>query len=158
VRIVTLPGFVAWDRLGIAVEHFVEYNGKPVLSVKKAFRKVAKLCEPDLSEGNVTPHTMRDTAAAWLMQAGVDLWVAAGYLGMTVETLERTYGYHPPDLHLPEMVRQIVILTVGARFGAAYEIYAHGAVALANGMSAERLATIAAGLRPADLTSEEGIG
>ena len=41
---------------------------------------------------------------------------------------------------------------------AAYEIYAHGAVALANGMSAERLATIAAGLRPADLTSEEGIG
>jgi 4-carboxymuconolactone decarboxylase len=60
--------------------------------------------------------------------------------------------------HLPEMIRQIVILTVGARFGAAYEIYAHGAVALANGMSAERLATIAAGLRPADLTSEEGIG
>jgi 4-carboxymuconolactone decarboxylase len=60
--------------------------------------------------------------------------------------------------HLPEMVRQIVILTVGARFGAAYEIYAHSAVALANGMSAERLATIAAGLRPADLTSEEGIG
>jgi len=60
--------------------------------------------------------------------------------------------------HLPEMVRQIVILTVGARFGTAYEIYAHGAVALANGMRAGRLATIAAGLRPADLTSEEGIG
>jgi 4-carboxymuconolactone decarboxylase len=60
--------------------------------------------------------------------------------------------------HLPEMVRQIVILTVGARFGAAYEIYAHGAVAMANGMNAERLATIAAGLRPADLTSEEAIG
>jgi 4-carboxymuconolactone decarboxylase len=47
---------------------------------------------------------------------------------------------------------------VGARFGAAYEIYAHGAVAQANGMSAERLATIAAGLRPADLTREQGIG
>jgi len=29
------------------------------------------------------PHTMRDTAAAWLMQAGADLWV-------TVETLELT--------------------------------------------------------------------
>jgi 4-carboxymuconolactone decarboxylase len=27
--------------------------------------------------------------------------------------------------HLAEMVRQIVILAVGARFGAAYEIYAH---------------------------------
>jgi integrase len=86
-----------WDRLGIAVEHFVEYNGKPVLSVKKAFRKVVKLCDLDLSEGNVTPHTLRHTAATWLMQAGVDLWVAAGYLGMTVETLERTYGHHHPD-------------------------------------------------------------
>jgi 4-carboxymuconolactone decarboxylase len=58
--------------------------------------------------------------------------------------------------HLPEMVRQIVILTVGSKFGAAYEIYAHGAVASANGMSAERLATIAANLRPTDLTREEG--
>jgi 4-carboxymuconolactone decarboxylase len=60
--------------------------------------------------------------------------------------------------HLPEMVRQIIILTVGAKFGAAYEIYAHGAVALANGMSAQRLATIAAGVRPPDLTNEEGMG
>src|ERR1700686_4619810 len=60
--------------------------------------------------------------------------------------------------HLPEMVRQIVILAGGARFGAAYEIYAHGTVALANGMSTERLATMAAGRGPADLLSEEGIG
>jgi 4-carboxymuconolactone decarboxylase len=59
--------------------------------------------------------------------------------------------------HLPEMVRQIVILTVGSKFNAAYEIYAHGAVASASGMSAERLATIAANLRPTDLTQEEGI-
>jgi len=60
--------------------------------------------------------------------------------------------------HLPEMVRQIVILVVGARFGAAYEIYAHGSVATANGMSAQRLSTIAAGLRPTDLSDEEGAG
>jgi len=59
--------------------------------------------------------------------------------------------------HLPEMVRQIVILVVGSKFRAAYEIYAHGAVASANGMSPQRLATITANLRPADLTGEEGI-
>src|ERR1700675_3558881 len=58
--------------------------------------------------------------------------------------------------HLPEMVRQIVILTVGSKFGAAYEIYAHGAVASANGMSAEPLATIAADLRPASLNRGGG--
>jgi len=30
------------------------------------------------------------------MQKGIDLWEAAGYLGMPVETLERTYGHHHP--------------------------------------------------------------
>jgi 4-carboxymuconolactone decarboxylase len=39
--------------------------------------------------------------------------------------------------HLPDMVRQIVIQVVGARFGAAYELYAHGSVAMASGMSAQ---------------------
>ena len=59
--------------------------------------------------------------------------------------------------HLPEMIRQIVILVVGSKFRAAYEIYAHGAVALSNGMSSHCLATIVANLKPADLTNEEGI-
>jgi len=39
-------------------------------------------------EGTVTPHTPRHTAATSRMQAGVDLWQAAGFLGMWVETLE----------------------------------------------------------------------
>jgi uncharacterized membrane protein YjjB (DUF3815 family) len=28
------------------------------------------------------------------MQSGVEPWQAAGFLGMTVEMLERTYGHH----------------------------------------------------------------
>jgi hypothetical protein len=31
------------------------------------------------------------------MQASVDLWEAAGWLGMTVEQLEANYGHHHPD-------------------------------------------------------------
>ena len=31
------------------------------------------------------------------MQAGVDPYEAAGYLGMTVETLMDTYGHHHPS-------------------------------------------------------------
>ena len=31
------------------------------------------------------------------MQHGVDIWQAAGSLGMTVEQLEKTYGHHHPD-------------------------------------------------------------
>jgi hypothetical protein len=30
------------------------------------------------------------------MQAGVSPWEAAGYLGMSAETLERVYGHHSP--------------------------------------------------------------
>jgi hypothetical protein len=40
------------------------------------------------------------------MQAGVDLWVTAGYVGMTVETPERKYGHHHPDF-LAEAVEGI---------------------------------------------------
>jgi hypothetical protein len=46
---------------------------------------------------DVTPHVLRHTAATWLMQAGTDPWEAAGFLGMTVETLMSRYGHHHPD-------------------------------------------------------------
>jgi integrase len=96
---VPLPGRLLahlrrWHRLGIAKEHFVEFNGEPVKSVKTAFKSAVKLA--GLS-GKITPHTLRHTAATWLMQLGVDKWEAAGFLGMSVETLERVYGHHHPD-------------------------------------------------------------
>jgi 4-carboxymuconolactone decarboxylase len=60
---------------------------------------------------------------------------------------------------LPDGVRQLVILVVGARFKAAYEIYAHAAVAKArHEISDARLATLAAGERPGDLTEQEAAG
>jgi alkylhydroperoxidase family enzyme len=58
---------------------------------------------------------------------------------------------------LPDNVRQIVILVVGARFDAAYELYAHIAVAEHEGVPEERLATLVADLKPDDLTPEESI-
>ena len=106
-----------WDRLGIAKEHFVEWNGKAVISVKKAFRTVVKEAKIDLSAGLVVPHTLRHTAATWLMQRGVNLWTAAGYLGMTVEVLERTYGHHHPD-HLAEAVQGITAKKIAKKAAA----------------------------------------
>jgi 4-carboxymuconolactone decarboxylase len=58
---------------------------------------------------------------------------------------------------LPDNVRQIVILVVGARFDAAYEIYAHIAVAERERMSPERLATLVADLKPSDLAKDESV-
>jgi len=40
------------------------------------------------------------------MQAGTDRWQAAGYLGMSVEMLEKVYGHHHPD-HLQNAVGAI---------------------------------------------------
>src|ERR1700692_1560853 len=54
-------------------------------------------------------------------------------------------------------VRQVVLLVVGARFDAAYEIYAHVAVAEHEGMRIDRLATLVADLKPTDLSEEEGV-
>jgi hypothetical protein len=70
-----------------------------VTSVKTAVR-LAKL------PGKVSPHTLRHTAATWLMQSGVDKWEAAGFLGMSVEMLDRVYGHHHPA-HLKTAARAI---------------------------------------------------
>ena len=83
-----------WAELGIAKEHFVEWNGKPVKSVKTAF--ASAVLKAGL-EGNITPHTLRHTAATWLMQNGVPVWEAAGFLGMSPDLVEKTYGHHHPD-------------------------------------------------------------
>lgn len=81
-----------WKRRG---QRFaVEWNGAPISSVRKAF--AAAVADAGLA-GKVTPHVLRHTAATWLMQAGVDLWEAAGFLGMTVEMLSQRYGHHHPE-------------------------------------------------------------
>jgi alkylhydroperoxidase family enzyme len=58
---------------------------------------------------------------------------------------------------LADNIRQIVILVVGARFDAAYEIYAHIAVAEHEGMKPARLASLVADQKPADLSAEESV-
>lgn len=83
-----------WHRKKLVVSHFVEWNGKSVASVKTAFSRAVS--EAGLPPA-VTPHTLRHTAATWLMQSGVDLWEASGYLGMSVEMLQKVYGHHHPQ-------------------------------------------------------------
>lgn len=56
---------------------------------------------------------------------------------------------------LSERARQVVILTIGARFNVAYEMYAHARLASRAGLRPEQVATLCAGGRPADLTEEE---
>jgi integrase len=86
-----------WSRLGISKSHFVEWHGKPVSSVKTGFGSAVRIAGLDVTVGNVTPHTLRHTAATWLMQRAAPMWEAAGFLGMSEKTLRETYGHHHPD-------------------------------------------------------------
>lgn len=45
----------------------------------------------------VSPHTLRHTAATWMVQAGVSFERVARFLGTTVAMIERVYGHHAPD-------------------------------------------------------------
>ncbi len=72
-----------------------EYAGRPA-DPKRAFRTLVRETLGDRATG-VVRHTLRHTSATWLMQAGADMWEASGFLGMTRETLEKTYGHHHPD-------------------------------------------------------------
>ena len=58
---------------------------------------------------------------------------------------------------LPDNVRQLVILVVGARFDAAYELYAHIAVAEHEGVAEARLGTMLADIKPSELSPEESV-
>src|SRR6185437_13921521 len=89
--------FRRWAAKGIAKDHFVEWNGKGVLSVKTAFASTVRLAKLSVENGNVTPHTLRHTSTTWLMQNGAPMWKAADFLGMSEKTLRETYGHHHPD-------------------------------------------------------------
>jgi integrase len=85
-----------WGRRGISRKAVVEFNGEPVLSVKKAFARCVAAAG---LEGKVSPHTLRHTAISWALQSGTTIWDASDYFGVTPEVLNRVYGHHCPDRH-----------------------------------------------------------
>lgn len=71
--------------------YVVEFEGRPVGSTKKSFANLVHECA--LGD-DVVRHSLRHTAVTWGMQAGVPIWELAGYVGMSVEMIERHYGHH----------------------------------------------------------------
>ena len=88
-----LPHLRRARKRGTDLGYVLHINGERIKDIKKGF---AAACERAGLEG-VSPHTLRHTAATWLMQAGTDLWQASGFLSMSMETLQRVYGHHHPD-------------------------------------------------------------
>jgi integrase len=78
---------------GTDLGYVLHIDGERILNVKKGF---GAACKRAGLQG-VTPHTLRHTAATWLMQSGVKTWEAAGFLAMSEKTLIAVYGHHHPD-------------------------------------------------------------
>ena len=72
----------------------VEYAGKPVASLKHAFRDAVSRAKLG---GKVTPHVLRHSAVTWMVSEGVPLWEVAGMAGMTLNMVETVYGHLAPD-------------------------------------------------------------
>ncbi len=88
-----MPHFRRAQQRGCDVGYVLHIDGRRILDIKKGF---AAACERAGLKG-VTPHTLKHTAATWLMQRGTDPWEVSGFLAISMETLTRTYGYHRPD-------------------------------------------------------------
>jgi integrase len=80
-----------WQRMDGQIRHVVQWNGASISRIHKSFDAA---CAKAGLDDKVVPHSLRHTCATWLMQAGVEIWQAAGFLGMSPQMVERTYGHH----------------------------------------------------------------
>jgi integrase len=88
----------AYDALETAArggltDHVIEWDGKPVQSIKKAIRSASKRAGIPCS-----PHVFRHTAGVWMAQADVPMQKIAQFLGHTsTRVTERTYARYSPS-------------------------------------------------------------
>lgn len=78
---------------GRLTDSVIEYNGKPVKSVKKAVQRLSERTGVKFS-----PHTLRHTCAVWMAQADVPMQKIAQYLGHTsTRVTESVYARYSPS-------------------------------------------------------------
>ncbi len=82
-----------WRKADGRCEYVIHIDGKPVKKLRRTWAQAAMAAGLEWA----TPHMMRHSRASWLMQEGVDMWEAAGHLGMSMEILTKVYAKHHPD-------------------------------------------------------------
>jgi integrase len=89
-----MPHLVRARRRGSDLGYVLHIHGARILDIKKGFEGAcdrAKLKD-------VTPHTLRHTAATWIARDGqTSLTDAAEYLAMSEATLRKVYRHHHPE-------------------------------------------------------------
>lgn len=75
-------------------DYVVEWAAKPVASVKRGFASAATAAGLE----DVTPYTLRHTAAVWMAEAGVPMSEISQFMGHTSSAVtERVYARYSPD-------------------------------------------------------------
>jgi integrase len=75
----------------------IRWQGKPILKERRAWALVVAAA----GLGNdITPHVLRHTCVTWALQNGMDLWDIAGLTGMSIKTIESTYGHQDADFQV----------------------------------------------------------
>jgi integrase len=73
-------------------DHVIEFNGKPVKSVKKALQRISERTGIDFS-----PHVLRHTAGVWMARADVPMQKISQYLGHgSTKVTEKVYARYTP--------------------------------------------------------------
>jgi integrase len=74
-------------------DHVIEWNGKPVHSIRHSFENAVKRA----GIAYCTRHDLRRTAASWMMMARVPVEEIAAMLGDTPEMVRKVYGRFDPS-------------------------------------------------------------
>ncbi len=87
-------------------KHVIEWHGRPVLSIKTAFKKAAERAGLE----DVSPHIMRHTAAVRMAAAGCPMERIAAYLGHSDPAVtRRVYAKFAPD-HLRKEAKAVDLI------------------------------------------------
>ncbi|MEX1662160.1 tyrosine-type recombinase/integrase [Thioclava sp. 15-R06ZXC-3] len=79
-----------------ASEFVIEFGGKGIGSIKRAFRGAVK--SAGLNPSEVTPHTLRHSVITWLMRDGQNVEDVAAFAGhKDSRMILKVYGHHHPD-------------------------------------------------------------
>jgi hypothetical protein len=104
-----LPFLRAWrdHDLKLGIVSVIHHQGERVAKLRRSWKgAVADAGLGTYQRGprgrdrfvsDVSPHVLRHTCVTWQLQAGVDPWEVAGFVGMSVDTLIEVYGHHSPD-------------------------------------------------------------
>ena len=84
-------------------DHVIEWNGKPLKSIKTAFRKTAQRAGVPWC----SPHVLKHTAITWLAKQGWGIEEISEFTETSFETVKRVYRHGRPE----NLVKQAEDLT-----------------------------------------------